>query len=595
MQSKTLQHVRSVHKTSSHSKLVDLMAGIEQELDGLISANAANASRGQDRIASIDSPTDEPQAAGDRKVTGDSVTTGGLQRGRVSVRKAAAAFEVAAVTGKQPEDLLKANQIPSPIKAEPSIDTTPLPTIEASIPVPEPATLQKSLIGSLRRKIAERAGSGTGRIGRLAKPTSLPKVAETSTALPPAPPPPPPGVPPPPPPPVVETDANGLSEDLPVGADLKASLLQEIQRGKTLNQSSSNKAPAVVLQRGSLAAPTLSVLTDEDIAQANFEERQALFFDLLEYMETPEGSLEELTEKLNRATATAKGSIHGMIKRGWVEGFRLVDDSDITEQAESKIQSEGDEFAAIPPEEKGLTVKLPPCVVFPTREWTNKIQLEDMTRSIAANIAAEKIVTRAHIFRFDIVPISPNTPQHNLDEIILVKTDLMPAERLPFSEPEPKYDGSLQAIQDRESWQERKRLYDQGDWAQWVLMANNLSTADETVVANFAHLESTVSRMRNLSEVVRAEMDGVELPALRKAVASVPARVRELAKQLQEQSGIKIREDFVKVTPAFMRRLLRDAANESRGVKRHARRESEVKRSLMVDADEMTLGPRRLS
>ncbi|KAJ3329308.1 hypothetical protein HDU93_001057 [Gonapodya sp. JEL0774] len=63
----------------------------------------------------------------------------------------------------------------------------------------------------------------------------------------------------------------------------------------------------------------------EEAAQQALEERQALFFSLLEYMEAPEGNLDELVEKLTKATATARGFVYSMIKRGWVEGWRVMD------------------------------------------------------------------------------------------------------------------------------------------------------------------------------------------------------------------------------------------------------------------------------
>ncbi|KAJ3311591.1 hypothetical protein HDU93_005107, partial [Gonapodya sp. JEL0774] len=69
-------------------------------------------------------------------------------------------------------------------------------------------------------------------------------------------------------------------------------------------------------------------------------------------------------------------------------------------------------------------------------------------------------------------------------------------------------------------------------------------------------------------------MDKVELGALRRAVGTVPNKIRELARQLQEQTGIKIREESVKLTPAFMRRLLRNAAKEGQPGFRKARKEN---------------------
>ncbi|KXS13352.1 hypothetical protein M427DRAFT_370467 [Gonapodya prolifera JEL478] len=192
------------------------------------------------------------------------------------------------------------------------------------------------------------------------------------------------------------------------------------------------------------------------------------------------------------------------------------------------------------------------------------------------------------MYRFDQVPVAPGASQHNMDEILLLRTPKLPTALPPFDQPEPKKDGSLLSLQAHQLWETRKQDYEQSDWAQWSLYQTKLSAADATITGTFSQLEATVAGMRALSETVREEMDKVtDLSALRKAVGSVPNKVRDLARQLQDQTGIKIREESVKLTPAFMRRLLREAAKEAQPGYRRRHRPDQ----LMLGGNLVTGGP----
>ncbi|KXS13342.1 hypothetical protein M427DRAFT_370308 [Gonapodya prolifera JEL478] len=527
----------------------------------------------------------------------------------------------------------------------------------------------------------------------LAAPPPPPGPPPPPAALPPPGPPPPPGIPPagPPPPPLLGAP-GAASNPKKSSVDVQAELMKAIKGGSV------KAGLRKVTSRPPREAFVSSVSTDsssEDIRQAQLEERQSLFFDLLEYMEAPEGNLDELIDKLNKSTATARGFLYSMVKRGWVEGFRVLEAELLAEvdkqaadippgpgidsstgdepqsssgvpppppppslpggfplppgpepitlpggfpppppppphsgpppppppppfggppppppppggpappqapkpaaisggdlQAELMAQIKGgiklrkvtprDPGSPKPPKPKSppskqtasVKPKIPPCIVFPGREWTSSITLPDITREKAAATPPSNVAMRAHMYRFDQAPITLGASQHNLDEIILLRTDNLPVSIPGFDEAEPKKDGSLQALQAHQLWEMRKQAYEQSDWAQWSLYQTKLTVADSSLVSHFAQLEATVQGMRALSETVRAEMDSVELNALRKAVGSVPIKVRELARQLQEQTGIKIREESVKLTPAFMRRLLREAAKESQGGRRSRR------------------------
>jgi len=278
------------------------------------------------------------------------------------------------------------------------------------------------------------------------------------------------------------------------------------------------------------------------------EERQNLTYEVLGYMQTPNGSLEDLLDKATKSTNIARGFIYTLVRRKWVKGYRIIE-----ENTPRPLDSK-----------KACTPT--PCTVFPGREWTSAIELPDISESDLSilypneqiNIQHKLEVARAHMYRFD-----KNAQRHVLDEIVFFKSENFPVKFTPFTVPEPPQDNSLENRNKWELWNMQKLTAQQSDSAQYHLVYTKLSSTDVTTAGVFTQLESTISQMREMSDAVTAAFAQIPLDKLRTFVSSIPAQIKDVAKNLQNNSGIIINGDNLKLTPTFLEAFLGKGASEA--------------------------------
>ncbi|KAJ3079617.1 hypothetical protein HK102_003661 [Quaeritorhiza haematococci] len=320
------------------------------------------------------------------------------------------------------------------------------------------------------------------------------------------------GPPPPPPPPAADAAAGG--------GDFQSQLFAQIRGGFKLRKVNRDE-PRGRQKKVEEIDPEAAAAARK--AQLE-EERQNLIIEMLGYMQAPNGSLDELTDKLKKNTATARGFIYTMVRRGWCNGFRVLSEED----------------------QKGVK----PCAVWPGMEVTNGLELDTHTpEHISQRFREHQIVMRAHMYRFD-----ARKQQHVIDEIVLVATPKLPPKLVPFTEPEPKQD-TREGRNQWEAWNARKLAHQQSDAAQFDLVYGKLSAFDRIVVATYEQLLGTISQMREMSDAVKTAFDGVPVKQLRKIVDTIPERIKEVAKKLRQQNGILISDENVKLTPAFLQSL----------------------------------------
>ncbi|KAJ3140053.1 hypothetical protein HK101_003579, partial [Irineochytrium annulatum] len=257
--------------------------------------------------------------------------------------------------------------------------------------------------------------------------------------------------------------------------------------------------------------------------------RNELLIELMGFMEAPGGNLEELTDKCKSSTATSRGFIFSLIRRGWLIGYRFTDE--------------------LPPAPKGGV--RPPCIVFPGREWTNKIELEDIDSidlvEDRLNDDETQIVAHVHMYRFD-----EASSNHVMDEIALVKGPKYPDPVPPFDEKEPPTDNSLENRKKHDEWEAKLQAYQQGDYAQYSLIFGKLQTQDVTTVSAYEQLHKIMASMRNMAEGLKSTFEKLTLDQLRANVNAVPSLLKAATKQLQEERGIIIRGEL-KITPKFLK------------------------------------------
>ncbi|KAI9330082.1 hypothetical protein BDR26DRAFT_714465 [Obelidium mucronatum] len=260
----------------------------------------------------------------------------------------------------------------------------------------------------------------------------------------PPPPPPPPGMGPPPPPP---PPGGSAPKAIPSG-DLQAELMNALKG----NPQARLKKRSPPVERGGVSAiapkaPTLSPEEQARLAkQADEEERSALFIELLGFMETTHGNMEELTTKAAMSTKTSRGFIYSLIRRGFVDGYRVVE--------------------SMP--EKGSKA---PLQVYQGMEVNRSIIVPDAKEGdLKDRIEEGGIVARVHMYRFD-----DRAQLHTLDEIVLMKGKAFPKPIPKFSEKEPVKDSSSRAsLMAWEDWKTRKDDYSQLDYPQFELSFNKV-------------------------------------------------------------------------------------------------------------------------
>ncbi|KAI9328997.1 hypothetical protein DFJ73DRAFT_861083 [Zopfochytrium polystomum] len=352
----------------------------------------------------------------------------------------------------------------------------------------------------------------------------------------PPPPPPPPGFgpPPPPPPPAVPKS----------GGDLQAELMNALKDPNLRNRLKKRAPPP--------EKPVVPVVSEEEHSASQEAEKQELFIELLGYMEAPNGNVEELMEKCKNATNTCRSFIFTLIRRGWLHGYRVVES----------------------PGSAG-----PPVTVWPGREWMSAIEVADTTESDLKNRHSagtdseddepsghdRGIIARVHLYRFDNL-----NKKHTLDSLALLKTANFPVQPPPFNDPEPKQDNSLENRRNWELWNIKRQEYLQSDFPQFELIFQKLLQTDTTLTSNFAQLEQTLDEMRRMGEALHTTFAEFSVRQLKKIVQSIPARIKDVAKQLQKQTGIIIRDEGLKLTPEFLKNMNLSAKEEDGVAKKNA-------------------------
>lgn len=108
--------------------------------------------------------------------------------------------------------------------------------------------------------------------------------------------------------------------------------------------------------------------------------------------------------------------------------------------------------------------------------------------------------------------------------------------------------------------EQEKLAAQQSDSAQYHLVHTKLGSTDTTTVSVFQQLEATISQMREMSDAVTLAFEKIPIERLRKFVASIPSQIKDVAKNLQNTSGIIINGDNLKLTPTFLETFLGNGA-----------------------------------
>ncbi|KAJ3407924.1 hypothetical protein HDU80_007382 [Chytriomyces hyalinus] len=352
----------------------------------------------------------------------------------------------------------------------------------------------------------------------------------------PPPPPPPPGgsAPPPPPPPA----PGGSAPPLPATAPTTPKATPKASSGDSQNElmnalkdpnlrkklrKRAETAPSSTDAAAKLAAATAAAAAPIDPKILEEAQRQELFIELLQYMEAPNGNVEELMEKTKTSTNTCRSFIYTLVRKRWLQGYRILDETN----------------------EKSAA----PITVWPGREWMAAIELPNI---LAKDVSAMEsvMVGQVSLYRFD------NTlRRHLLDNIILCKTSHFPKEVAPFSEVEPTKDSSLENRKKWDEWSSRKLAYEQGDYPQYNLTFQKLKQNNTTLLATFNSLELTLEQMRGMGTLLHQIFDGLTVPQLRKIVESIPSKIKDVAKNLQKTTGIIVQDQGLKLTPEFLKQM----------------------------------------
>ncbi|KAJ3004176.1 hypothetical protein HKX48_001385, partial [Thoreauomyces humboldtii] len=299
---------------------------------------------------------------------------------------------------------------------------------------------------------------------------------------------------------------------------------------------------------GSPAAPTERDEKKEKEMQKMKEEgeRQELYIELLGYMEAPNGNIEELSDKAKIQTNLVRSFAFTLMRKGWVTGYRVTDN--LPEEKPAKPAAAGRSGKSAP-------VGRALVNVWPGREVMMCIELADVTEAELAEKIGEPTsdkrkteVARIFMYRFD-----QQHKQHLLDEIALVATAAFPNETKAFNDPEPPQDNSLVNRQLWETWNDAKLKYAQSDWPQFDLIFNKLMATSSIVSATHHQLHQTLTEMRAMGEAMHTTFAAFPVPQLRTIVESIPGRIKDVAKKLQKQTGIIIRDESLKLTPEFLR------------------------------------------
>ncbi|KAJ3221038.1 hypothetical protein HK099_003816 [Clydaea vesicula] len=411
------------------------------------------------------------------------------------------------------------------------------------------------------------------------------------------PPPPPPGLngPPPPPPPPGFNCPPPPVLGAPHPAKPVSSGPVEVSAKDLQNQLALMKKRKLERQKLAAEKAAANLATTEEVGSAAVtdesektaelkklklaEERQNIIIEVLGYMQaSSSGSLEEIIEKANKSTAIARNFIYTLVRKQWVEGFRIIDPSTEPE-ALNDFQSGS--------RKKKEKV---PCIVYPGKEYSTTITLQDKTIDEINNIYPnqDSFVAEASMYRFDAY-----LQKHVLDKIKFYKTALFPKPYEAFMEPEPPQDSSLENRNKWEQWNKNKLDHEQSDSAQYNLIYNKLKATDLITVTAFQSLEQTISQMREMNDKVNAAFNDMPITELRKVgffltyhktvnffqlPALIPREIKNLAARLHKKNGIIIKDEDLKLTPTFLESLM-----DPDGLTKEERMEKDKKEGLVQE------------
>lgn len=275
------------------------------------------------------------------------------------------------------------------------------------------------------------------------------------------------------------------------------------------------------------------------------EERENLIVEMLGFMETPNGSIEDLVDRAVKNTTIERGFLYTLVRRKWAKAYRVK----ITYPEESNLP-------------KGKKKKFVPCTVFPGIQWTSAIEIPDET---AENLEIKypdrkNYIGAGHMYRFD-----QSIQRHVLDEIALYKDTHFPPPLIPFTRPEPPQDSSLENRNKWEIWNKKKLAHQQSESAQYDLIYNKLIATDQTLVGCFSQLEETILQIREMNAAVTDSFSDLPLSELRQLVLSIPSQIKQVAKNLHDTNGIIIKDSDLKLTPAFIKSLSNPSVKEGSG------------------------------
>jgi hypothetical protein len=257
---------------------------------------------------------------------------------------------------------------------------------------------------------------------------------------------------------------------------------------------------------------------------------------MLSFMETPNGSIEDLVDKCTKQTAIARGFIYTLVRRSWVKAFRIR-------------RVDGD----------GKKLKNVPCTVFPGIQWTSAIELPDDDEERLGQVYPDREkVGEANMYRFD-----HGLQKHLMDRIVFYKSTAFPKNFVKFTKPEPVQDSSLENRNKWEIWNRKKQAHMQSDSAQYELIYNKLLSTDKTLTSCFSQLETTITQIREMNQAVTESFSEISIEELRKLVLSIPSQIKKVAQQLHETNGIIIRDTDLKLTPAFIKSLSKPTKSEA--------------------------------
>ncbi|KAJ3318470.1 hypothetical protein HDV06_000449 [Boothiomyces sp. JEL0866] len=366
----------------------------------------------------------------------------------------------------------------------------------------------------------------------------------------PPPPPPPPGMggPPPPPPGMGGPAAPPPPPVQKSGGDLQSELMNALKDPNIRNRLRKTKPKEVVdpdAERKAREEEEAKLTPEEKAAKEQKEkelaaerdrqreiiQRQELITEMLGYMETPNGSIEDLLDNCQKSTKFERGFIYLMIRRNWVQACR------VKQPPPTDV-----------PKPQGKE-KYVPCQVYTGIEITSAINLEDKTPEELAELFPDedqKVYT-AHMYRFD-----NYYKKHTLDEIALYKGRNFPKPAEPFDVPEPVKTNTLESLNRWEAWNQKKLEHSQTDSSQFDLIYNKLLTNDLTLTAVFTQLQGTISEIKEMNETVSSTFADIPIKELGDLVKSIPDRIKAVAKQLYHKNGIIIKDTDLKLTPAFL-------------------------------------------